>query len=65
MKPMRPGDTVTAEAEVLGVRPSRSRPERGFLDMRVITTNQLDEQLVQQSWALVVPTRLAAPAAGQ
>ena len=56
-RPMRPGDLLTAEAEILGIRPSRSRPERGFMDVRVITRNHKDEVLVEQTWTLLVPTR--------
>lgn len=60
LRPMRPGDTLTAVAEVTGTRPSRSKPERGFLDMVVETTNQRGEALIRQSWSLVVPTRAGA-----
>ena len=58
--PMRPGDTLRACAEVLAVRPSRSRPERGFMDLKVTTTNAAGVTLVTQSWSLVVPSRAAA-----
>jgi len=61
-KPMRPGDTLRATAEVLAIRPSQSRPERGFLDLLVTTKNDRDDTLVTQRWSLVVPTRGAASA---
>ena len=57
--PMRPGDRLRASAEVLAIRPSKSRPERGFMDLKVTTTNAAGEPLVTQSWRLVVPSRAA------
>ena len=56
-RPMKPGDTLSAEAEVLGSRTSRSRPDRGFLELRVTTFNQDGEPLVTQTWTLAVPAR--------
>ena len=41
--PARPGDVLHVECEVLEVRPSRSRPDRGIAVMRVRTLNQHDE----------------------
>lgn len=38
--PVRPGDTVTATLHIEDVRPSRSRPDRGFLSTRAVLTNQ-------------------------
>jgi acyl dehydratase len=56
-RPMKPGDTLSAVAEVLAVKPSRSRPERGFLDFLVTTSNQEGAGVLTQTWSLVVPTR--------
>lgn len=39
----RPGDEIRVESEVLEVRPSRSKPERGFVTLRSETKNQRDE----------------------
>jgi acyl dehydratase len=41
--PARPGDDLRVESEVLEVKPSRSRPERGFVTLRSETKNQKDE----------------------
>ena len=60
--PMRPGDALRASAEVMAIRPSRSRPDRGFIDVKVTTRNALGATLVTQSWSLVVPSRSAVPA---
>lgn len=57
--PLRPGDALRVKAEVTGLRASRSRPERGFLDMIVTTRNASGAPLVTQHWSLVLPTRMA------
>ena len=55
--PVRPGDTLRAAAEVLEVRASESRPERGFMRLRVTTSNQHGQQVLTQDWTLLVPRR--------
>lgn len=55
--PVRPGDTVRASAEVLAMRASKSRPQRGFMDFKVTTKTTAGVTLVTQSWRLVVPSR--------
>jgi acyl dehydratase len=40
---VRPGDTLTVESEVLDLKPSRSRPERGMITVKSVTTNQKAE----------------------
>lgn len=40
LRPVRPGDTLDARLEVLEVRPSRSRPDRGAARLRCVMTNQ-------------------------
>jgi acyl dehydratase len=42
-RPVRPGDELHVEAEVLELRPSASRPGQGFMKMRTTTLNQRDE----------------------
>ncbi|GAB2181215.1 MaoC family dehydratase [Denitratisoma sp. agr-D3] len=55
--PVRPGDTLHLELEVLEVRASRSRPERGIVRVRMQTFNQ-HGQVVQSCIANVVaPSR--------
>jgi acyl dehydratase len=41
--PTRPGDVLQVESEVLELRPSRSRPDRGIATLRSETRNQLGE----------------------
>jgi acyl dehydratase len=42
-KPTRPGDVLQVESEVLEVKPSRSRPERGMITVKSETKNQKGE----------------------
>ena len=41
--PVRPGDELHLESEVLEVRPSKSRPDLGSIKVRTITLNQSGE----------------------
>lgn len=40
LAPVRPGDTLRTETEVLEVKPSSSRPDRGILRMKYVGVNQ-------------------------
>ena len=55
LKPVRPGDTLRVESEIVEVRPSMSRPDHGVVKIRHTTTDQ-DEApvLVLTSIHLVV-----------
>ena len=56
-RPVRPGDELRLESEVLEVRPSKSRPEQGLIKVRTTTLNQ-DGEAVQVLVAnFVVPRR--------
>jgi acyl dehydratase len=55
--PVRPGDELRVETEVLEVRPSKSRPSQGLIKIRSTTLNQ-DGQAVQITvGSLLVPRR--------
>jgi acyl dehydratase len=43
LRPVRPGDTLRAVGEVVEVRPSASRPDRGTVRFRCTTLNQKNE----------------------
>lgn len=43
--PVFPGDSLRVTAEVLGQKPSRSKPDRGFVDVQYKILNQRDEQV--------------------
>jgi acyl dehydratase len=42
-RPVRPGDILQAESEVLAVTPSRSKPDRGMITVKTETRNQKGE----------------------
>jgi acyl dehydratase len=63
-RPVRPGDTLHVEAEVLEVRPSRSHPDRGIVRMRNTTVNQAGETVQTMETVLFVPRRSPAPSHG-
>ncbi|UHC15939.1 MaoC family dehydratase [Methylobacterium currus] len=42
-KPLRPGDRIRLESEVIEVRPSRSRPSQGLAKVRTTTLDQHGE----------------------
>ena len=56
-RPVRPGDELHLEIEVLEVRPSRSRPEQGLVKLRTTTLNQRNEPVQVSVGNLVVPRR--------
>ena len=56
-KPVRPGDSLSVEIEVLEATPSRSRPERGSALMRNRTLNQHGEEVQVFTVRIVVPRR--------
>jgi acyl dehydratase len=56
-RPVRPGDELRIEAEVVEVRPSRSRPDQGLIKVRTTTLNQHDEAVQVITGNLVVPRR--------
>ena len=56
-KPVRPGDTLRVECEVLEITPSRSRPDRGTVTVRCVTLNQNGEMVQSFTPKLVVPRR--------
>jgi acyl dehydratase len=56
-RPVRPGDQLRVESEILEVRPSRSRPDQGLIKVRTTTLNQNDEAVQVTVGNLVVPRR--------
>ena len=57
LAPVRPGDVLTAQAEVIEVRPSSSRNDRGYLRLRVTTTRDDGTAVITQEWTVLVPRR--------
>src|SRR5881397_3725153 len=60
-RPVRPGDELHLESEVLEVRPSKTRPEQGLIKVRTTTLNQNGETVQISVGNLVVPRRPRQP----
>jgi acyl dehydratase len=56
-QPTRPDDVLQVETEVIEVRPSRSRPDRGIVTTRSETRNQRREVVQVLVSKLIVPRR--------
>ena len=56
-RPVRPGDELRVESEVLEVRNSKSRPDIGLVKVRTTTLNQKGEPVQVLVSNLVVPRR--------
>lgn len=46
LAPVRPGDTLHTEVEVVASKPSRSKPDRGMLQLRYVVINQHGESVL-------------------
>jgi acyl dehydratase len=57
---VRPGDELRVKSEVLEVRPSKSRPDRGMIKVQNTTLNQNDEAVQIFIAKLLVPRRVPA-----
>ena len=56
--PVRPGDALHVEAQVLALRPSRSRPDKGLVTVACLTFNQRG-QIVQKVTHVMMARRRA------
>lgn len=56
-RPLRPGDELRVESEVLEVRPSKSRPDQGLVKLRTTTLNQDGEPVQISVGNVLVPCR--------
>lgn len=57
-RPVRPGAVLHVESEILELRPSQSRPDRGVATVRSETRDQLGEVVQVLVAKLVVPRRM-------
>jgi len=53
--PTRPGDILRVESEIIEIKPSRSRPDRGMVTVKSDTHNQRGEVVFTLTARLVVP----------
>jgi len=58
MQPVRPGDSLRTEAEILNVRHSNSRPEYGIVRSRTMVYNQRDEPVLRSVVNFMAPLRI-------
>ena len=56
-RPVRPGDRLSVRSEILETRPSRSKPDRGMIRVKVETMNQNGEVVQSFVGQLVVLKR--------
>ena len=56
-RPVRPGDRLRIESEVLEVRPSRSNPKQGIVKVKTTTLNQNNEPVQIFVANLIVPRK--------
>ena len=56
-EPVRPGDTIRTEIEVLGVRQSTSRPEYGIVRTRTLAFNQRNQVVLRSTVNFLAPVR--------
>jgi acyl dehydratase len=63
-RPVRPGDELHVEAEVVDVRPSKSNPRQGLVKLRTATVNQHGDAVQVSVGSVVVPRRNEGSATG-
>jgi acyl dehydratase len=56
-RPTRPGDELQVVSEIVEIKPSRSKPDRGIVTLRSETRNQRGEVVQIMTSKLVVPRR--------
>lgn len=56
-QPVRPGDVLRVQSEVLGLRPSKSQAGRGIVRLRSTTLNQEAQPVMVQVVNVIVPRR--------
>lgn len=57
LKPVRPGDTVRMRSEVLSTRPSGSRDDRGYVELKMDVLNQKDDVVMDYRVMEILKTR--------
>ena len=60
VQPVRPGDTIRSTGEILEVRASQSKPERGIVRYRMDVLNQRDEVVMTMTSTTFVRRQPAA-----
>lgn len=58
--PVRPGDILSINREILAIAQSRSKPDRGTISMQMTVTNQQGELVMSFVNLIQIPARSAA-----
>lgn len=61
-RPVRPGDTLRVVTDIVELRVSSSKPDRGIARIRQITINQSDQQVMEQETTVFLKRRPVAAA---
>jgi acyl dehydratase len=61
LKPVYAGDGLDARVEILEVRPSRSRPDRGAARIRCVVSNQRGDEVLTMIATVMFLRRAAGP----
>ena len=64
LRPVRPGDQLFYECEILNMRASRSKPKLGVIHGKSITRNQKDEIVQTLEVVMIAPRRPASTSSG-
>jgi len=56
-RPVRPGDTIRVVTDIVTLRPSESRPDRGVCRIRQVTINQSGEHVMEQETTVFLKRR--------
>jgi acyl dehydratase len=59
-EPVRPGDTLRTQIEVIGVRHSNSRKDYGVVRTRTLAINQRDQVVLRSTVNFLAPLRPTA-----
>jgi len=64
-RPVRPGDTLRVVSDIVELRPSASKPDRGLVRLRQVTINQRGEHVMEQESLVFLKKRPLAVAASR
>ena len=64
-RPVRPGDTLRVVTDIVELRPSASKPDRGICRLRQVTINQRGEHVMEQETTVFLKRRPMAMASAR
>jgi acyl dehydratase len=57
LRPVRPGDMLSAEGEIVGLRRTKSNPRQAVLTQRVVSSNQRGEAVLSMTLSAIIACR--------